>query len=210
MAKLPTFVVSGVVASGAPLPVTTSAILANISSFAAGNLRSVTTTTQDEAAFCELREAYGSSLFNMMMRSGADAGTAAQLAEEALTTVWREVGRSQPDKASPTIIFKVARNLRITRLREEFNWHDVSGKMMRSVPDDIPHIDPLAASERQSRIHALLKDLGAEQRQVVELAYLEGLSHGQIAYRLSIPVGSVKASMRSIYMKVRGALEDLK
>ena len=108
-------------------------------------------------------------------------------------------------------IFTIARNLRIDRLRKEFNWHELSDEMMQSLPsEDIAQDDALAAQQRQKRVRDVLQDLGTEQRQIIELAYIEGLSHSQIAERLSLPLGTVKSRMRLAYQKVRVALEDLR
>ena len=54
-----------------------------------------------------------------------------------------------------------------------------------------------------------LTDLPQDQREVVTLAYLEGLSHSEIATRLALPLGTVKSRMRIAYQKVRTVLEDL-
>jgi RNA polymerase sigma-70 factor (ECF subfamily) len=44
----------------------------------------------------------------------------------------------------------------------------------------------------------------------VVLSYLEGLSHGEIAQRLGLPLGTVKSRIRMAYQKIRAALEDLR
>ena len=52
--------------------------------------------------------------------------------------------------------------------------------------------------------------LAATPTPPIKLAYIEGLSHSQIAERLSIPLGTVKSRMRLAYQKVRVALEDIR
>jgi RNA polymerase sigma-70 factor (ECF subfamily) len=54
-----------------------------------------------------------------------------------------------------------------------------------------------------------LTDLPQDQREVLTLAYLEGLSQSEIATRLALPLGTVKSRMRIAYQKVRSVLEDL-
>jgi RNA polymerase sigma-70 factor (ECF subfamily) len=54
-----------------------------------------------------------------------------------------------------------------------------------------------------------LTDLPPDQREVLTLAYLEGLSQSEIATRLALPLGTVKSRMRIAYQKVRTVLEDL-
>ena len=67
----------------------------------------------------------------------------------------------------------------------------------------------MAEKQQQAQLHAALADLPPDQQEVVSLAYLEGLSHSEIATRLALPLGTVKSRMRIAYQKVRAALEDL-
>jgi RNA polymerase sigma-70 factor, ECF subfamily len=108
-------------------------------------------------------------------------------------------------------IFITARNLRIDRLRKEFNWCEFSDGIMPPLPsDEISQDNALGARERQIRVRAVLEELGPEQRQIIELAYIEGLSHRQISERLSIPLATTKSHMRLAYQKVLGALDELR
>ena len=52
-------------------------------------------------------------------------------------------------------------------------------------------------------MRAALASLPPEQHEVVVLSYLEGLSHGEIAERLGVPLGTVKSRMRIAYQKIR-------
>jgi len=146
------------------------------------------------------------------MRSGADPEIADELAQEALLMVWRKAGLYKPDKGSVSAwIFTIARNLRIDLLRREFPWQELSDEMMQSIPSDATAADDTVAEmQMQQRVQAVLAELGPEQREIVMLAYIDGLSHSQIAERLGIPLGTVKSRMRLAYQKVRSGLEDLR
>ena len=54
----------------------------------------------DIAAFRELYQTYGPRVKAYMMRQGADAGTAEDLAQETLFTVWRRASLYSADKGS--------------------------------------------------------------------------------------------------------------
>src|SRR6185295_8216982 len=66
---------------------------------------------------------------------------------------------------------------------------------------DLPASDPgpdavAAASRQRAVVQDALANLGTEQREVIELAYFGGFSHGEIAVRTGIPLGTVKTRIR--------------
>jgi len=163
----------------------------------------------DPAAFRELYEAYGPRVKAYMMRQGADAGTAEDLAQETLLTVWRKAALYAGDRGSMTTwVFAIARNLRIDRLRREVPWQQLpEGRLTEASSEPLPD-EAMAEKERQERVQAALAELPPEQKDVVILAYLEGLSHSEIAERLGLPLGTVKSRMRIAYQKIRQTLES--
>lgn len=169
-------------------------------------------TDKDEAAFRELFEAYRPRLRSFMLRSGANPATAEELVQEAMLAVWRKAALYHPDKGTVSAwIFAIARNLRIDRLRREFDWQELPQEMERVLPADTPAPDEAVSDrQRQGRVRSVLAELGPEQREIVTLAYIEGLSHTEIAEKLKLPLGTVKSRMRLAYQKVRASLEDLK
>jgi RNA polymerase sigma-70 factor (ECF subfamily) len=164
----------------------------------------------DLAAFRELYRTYGPRVKAYMMRQGTDAATAEDLAQETLLTVWRKASLYAADKGSAaTWIFTIARNLRIDRLRREVAWQELPTDRDEQPAEDALPDEAMAESERQARVRAALAQLPPEQHEVVALSYLDGLSHGEIARRLGLPLGTVKSRMRIAYQRVRAALEDL-
>jgi RNA polymerase sigma-70 factor, ECF subfamily len=164
----------------------------------------------DPAAFRELYEAYGPRVKAYMMRKGADAGTAEDLAQETLLTVWRKAALYAGDKGSMTTwVFAIARNLRIDRLRREVPWQELpEGRLAEASSEPLPD-EAMSEKEQRERVQAALAELPPQQKEVVSLAYLEGLSHSEIAERLGLPLGTVKSRMRIAYQKIRQALESL-
>src|SRR5215813_1858663 len=129
----------------------------------------------DPAAFRELYETYGPRVKAYMMRKGADAGTAEDLAQETLLTVWRKAALYAGDKGSMTTwVFAIARNLRIDRLRREEPWQELTEWQMAETSSAALTDDALAEKQRQLRVQAALEELPPDQQQVVVLAYLEG------------------------------------
>jgi RNA polymerase sigma-70 factor, ECF subfamily len=162
---------------------------------------------RDADAFRQLFQSYAPRVKAYMMRQGADATTAEELAQETLLMVWRKAGLYSGEKGSATTwIFTIARNLRIDRLRREVAWQPLPENA-----DEEPSLDPLPDDElelreRRDKVRLALASLPEDQSEVIVLSYIEGLSHSEIAERLGLPLGTVKSRMRLAYQKVRDAL----
>lgn len=167
---------------------------------------------RSDEAFGKLFEFYGPRIRSYMLRQGADSATAEELTQETLLLVWRKAELYSPEKGNPTTwIFTIARNLRVDRLRREVAWQELTSEQASAIPDEALPPDEMASHrQRQQRVHTVLADLPEEQRQVVTLAYIDGLSQSEIATRTGLPLGTVKSRMRLAYEKVRNALEDLR
>jgi RNA polymerase sigma-70 factor, ECF subfamily len=166
---------------------------------------------RDVDAFKELFQSYAPRVKSYMMRQGADANTAEELAQETLLTVWRKAALYSGEKGSPTTwIFTIARNLRIDRLRREFPWQELPEGHDETASSDILPDEAVSEAERKARVQAALATLPEDQHEVVTLSYIDGLSHSEIADRLKLPLGTVKSRMRLAYQKIREAVEDLK
>jgi RNA polymerase sigma-70 factor (ECF subfamily) len=169
-------------------------------------------TEQGDGAFRQLFDVFAPRIKHYMMRHGADVATAEELAQETLLAVWRKSGLYIPEKGAPAAwVFTIARNLRIDRLRKEVNWQELSDELVETTPSEQAAVDDtLFERQREFRVRAVLADLPADQREVVTLAFIDGLSQTEIAGRLALPLGTVKSRLRLAYQKVRDALKDLK
>ena len=165
----------------------------------------------DASAFRELFQMFAPRVKSYMMRQGADPTTAEELAQETLLMVWRKARLYSSEKGNAsTWIFTIARNLRIDRLRREVPWQELPEGRNEEASEDLSPDEVVVERERQTKVQAVLAGLPRDQADVVHLAYLEGLSHSEIADRLRVPLGTVKSRMRLAYQKIRESVEDLK
>ena len=162
-------------------------------------------------AFQKLYSEYAPRVKTYMMQQGADPALAEELAQETLLTVWRKASQYSPDRGTAAAwIFTIARNLRIDKLRKDVRWQSLPDDQAEAIPSEAAGEDEMGLiSQRRVRVQAALADLPPDQRAVVTLAYIEGLSHSEIAEKLMTPIGTIKSRMRLAYQKVRDALEDL-
>lgn len=66
------------------------------------------------------------------------------------------------------------------------------------------------ALENASAVHQALSDLPDEQREVLNLAFIKGLTHDEIAALLKRPLGSVKSQLRRGLTRMRNSIEILR
>lgn len=154
--------------------------------------------TGDESALVALYDATASLVFGLVLRIVGDRLVAEEVAGDAYLQVWRQAARFDRARGTPLAwLLTVARSRAIDRVRS-------TGRRAAAVPEAVEREDApvdapdvlLEAHDRRRRVRAALAQLRPEQRQAVELAYFGGLSHGQIAVRLSVPLGTVKTRLR--------------
>ena len=163
----------------------------------------------DETAFARLYDATASRVVGLAVRVVRDPAQAEEVAQEAFLEIWRTAGRFDPAKGSPlgwllTIVHRKA----VDRVRsaESAGRRDVAyGQRERSVPHD-ETAEAAAASIEATRVRAALADLTAKQREAVELAFLGGYTHTEVASMLDLPIGTAKTRIRDGLIRLRDAL----
>jgi RNA polymerase sigma-70 factor (ECF subfamily) len=164
----------------------------------------------DREAFAALFEFYAPRVKGFLIRLGSTPDLSEEIAQETLLTLWRRAAMFDPSRASVgTWIFTIARNLRIDRARRgsvataETIYEVLAG-------DDPARPDEgLLSGERDRHVQAALRDLPAEQTDVVRLSFFEDKPHSEIAAILGLPLGTVKSRLRLAMTKLRERLEDL-
>jgi RNA polymerase sigma-70 factor, ECF subfamily len=165
---------------------------------------------QDRAAFAALFEFYAPRIKGMLMRQGAAADAAEDIAQEALVMVWRKAAYFDPDRASASAwLYTIARNLRIDRLRNEKRARLYEPYELIEPEEPVRPDGALDTVEREERVRAALCELPAEQVRVLQLSFFEGRAHGDIAARLNLPLGTVKSRLRLAMSRLRNLLGDL-
>lgn len=118
------------------------------------------------------------------------------LAEEAVhdafVRIWRGSGGFDPHRGSAIgWLYAVVRNCALTIHRNEHRYdHDSDGL------DDITPDDAISRLPETSALRRCLEQIERPRRDAVVLAYAHGLSHGELAGRLKVPLGTVKSWVR--------------
>lgn len=119
---------------------------------------------------------------------------AEEAVHEAFIRIWRGARGFDPSRGSArTWIYAVVRNQALTMLRDErrFEADELAGSDIVSDPDN-----SLSRLPETSALRRCLLQLDARRRAAVVLSYVHGLSHGEIAGRLGVPLGTAKSWVR--------------
>ncbi|HEY0510628.1 MAG TPA: sigma-70 family RNA polymerase sigma factor [Thermoanaerobaculia bacterium] len=155
---------------------------------------------------------YASTLLALAKRILGSAADAEELLQEVFLHVWNHASRYDPARSSvSTWLVLVTRSRAIDRLRTRKvveRTHESSAQR-----DPVRHASPGGAEavflhERRERVQRELSKLPPEQRQVLEMAFYEGLSQSEIAARADLPLGTVKTRTLLAMKKLRNALRD--
>ena len=165
---------------------------------------------RDEAALRLLYDSASPRLFGLALRVVRQREWAEDALQEAFITIWRVAGDYRASLSPPMAwmgLIVRSRSLDLLRRRtadraqltQEFD--DVMADTLAS--DGPSPMDITEAIEQAWALQQCLQQLEGRQREVVSLAYLRDLSHGELAEQLKLPLGTVKTWIRRGLEKLR-------
>jgi RNA polymerase sigma-70 factor (ECF subfamily) len=156
---------------------------------------------RDEEALLALYRRYAPRVHGLARRVLRDGHEAKDVVQETFLRIWNKAERFDPALGRPaTWILTIAHRLALKRLKalEPLALLEEDGAEERLGGDE--HLDRL-------RVAQALKALSPEERKLLELAYLQGYSHSELALLLGLPLGTVKSRLRRALAKLEGKLK---
>ena len=165
---------------------------------------------RDEAALRQLYDRTSPKLMGLAMRVVRQREWAEDVIQEAFLTVWRVAGDYRSSLSPPLawlglIVRSRALDLLRRRTADRAQLTQEFDELMADqMGSDAPNpVDTADASEQAWALHQCLAQLEGKQREVVSLAYLREMSHGELAEQLKLPLGTVKTWIRRGLEKLR-------
>ena len=170
---------------------------------------------QDRAALRALYDASAGRLLAVALRLLDDRAAAEDVVQDTFVTVWQRAAQFPQLRTSPLAwLTTLTRHRAIDLLRRRrpetsLTWHDDDGQEhQHDVADEsATPSEQLEQAQDEGRLARCMGRLDDEPRRALMLAYYEGLTHEQLAARLSRPLGTVKAWVRRSLLQLRGCLE---
>jgi len=164
----------------------------------------------DRGAFSELYDALAPLVFGAVKRVLRDPAMSEEVAQEVFVEIWKTADRFDASRASAsTWAVTMARRRAVDRVRHEQSQRNRIDSLRQQPADTVT--DPAAAvvsSLDTKRVEAALGQLPEDQREVITLAFLEGLPHAAIAERLGLPLGTVKGRARGGLRRLRSLIGE--
>ena len=158
----------------------------------------------------ELYDACGGAVYRLALRLCRDRQEAEDLCHDVFLRYWQQ-GRYDPSRGPvQAYLLLMTRSMALNRLNQRKNRWDLLQRWSHQLfpaaggsPQEAAEDDELAV-----RVRGALGEISADQRQVLELAYYEGLSQSAIGERLQLPLGTVKTRSRQGLIRLRALLFD--
>ncbi len=173
---------------------------------------------QDPFAFAALYDRYADLVYATTLRVLADAQLAEDATQDVFVRLWRRPHTFIAERGRfISWLMSVSRNRAVDELRSRGRRRRREGPGLEApdeqasllIPDE--REDPqhsVEVREEQVLVRRALRDLPAEQRLALEMAYFGGLTQLEISVTLCEPLGTIKTRVRLGMQKLRRALED--
>lgn len=183
-----------------------------------------------EDALATLYDRYADGIHAAAYRLTADRGMAEEVVQETFLALWNRAELFDPATGSLAAwLHAIGRNRTVDRLRAAGRRPTLVSVSGRDDEPDIAALDRLLtdgsvlggaqpdhgpeaaaqASELRATVASAIGELPEPERQVIVLAYRDGLSQSEIASRLGWPIGTVKTRTRRALGRLRNAIEGL-
>ena len=166
---------------------------------------------RETSALERLYDRYSRPVYSLVLRITRQAPAAEEIVQDVFLQLWRNAHRYQASRGRlEPWLFTLARNraldhLRLKSERQRRRENSLDRQPVDSAASDFE--SSVDAQRRSQKIRAMMDGLPPAQRQAIELAFYEGMTHSEIAQHLKEPLGTVKSWIRTGLLRLREALE---
>jgi RNA polymerase sigma-70 factor (ECF subfamily) len=159
-----------------------------------------------------LYDRYASLVYRLALRILINPQEAEDLTQEIFLILWRGSTYNPSRGSLGSFLTTLTRSRAIDKLRSHGSHFKFLQRWSQAMTTEIPPPTPFESAslnQRSQYVQTALSQLPEKQRQVLEMAYYEGLSQSEIAKNLNIPLGTIKTWSRQGLLNLRKNLQDL-
>ncbi len=159
-------------------------------------------------ALAVLYDRYCQLVYSVAYRILGNAEEAEDVTQDVFLTFWHKDTYRSSRGSLKTFLSTVTRSKAIDKRRAQGTRYRFLQRWQRmSDQETSPLLEELVTSEESDQVRNALTDLSNNEREILEIAYYEGLSQSEIAKRLNLPLGTVKTRSRQGLLKLRQRLQ---
>ncbi|MGH7896581.1 MAG: sigma-70 family RNA polymerase sigma factor [Candidatus Binatia bacterium] len=165
----------------------------------------------DRDACRALYQRYAPILLGLLDRILCDRGEAEEVLQEVFLQIWKKADHFDARRGRALHwLATIARNRALDRRSTLESRRRLSAATLPEAPREEPPnpAEQANLAEEASQLHRALAAISDPQRNVLVLAYFDGLSQSEIADRLGLPLGTVKSHARIGLGKLRDILRS--
>lgn len=165
----------------------------------------------DSLALGVLYSRYGAVVYRLALRILQRSQDAEDLTQEIFLSLEKATRYNEERGSLLNFLMTLTRSRALNRIRRGQSQGRLLQRCQHHHSTDVPNLpmENATFSELSQRVVSALETLPPNQRQVLELAYYEGLSQSEITQQLQIPLGTVKTRSRQGLLKLKNLLQDL-
>jgi RNA polymerase sigma-70 factor (ECF subfamily) len=161
----------------------------------------------DARAVQECIDGYGSLVWSLVRRLCPSAAESDDVVQEIFIDLWKSAPRYDPATAPEATFVAVIARRRLLDLRRRLLRRGEPSELTGDLALAETSLEEMAQlRDEVSRAQRALAELRPEQRRVLQLAVLHGLSHQEISAATGLPLGTVKTHARRGLLRVRELL----
>jgi RNA polymerase sigma-70 factor (ECF subfamily) len=162
----------------------------------------------DRACLQRLYARLAPQMIGVALRMLRRRDLAEEVVHDTFVRVWEKAGTFDPARGTPaTWIFAILRNRALNVLRGEARLDLVESIEPLAAASEEPDAETIVtALSEAGALRRCLERLEPMRRQAIVLAYARGLSHGELAARMGIPLGTAKSWIRRSLVTLRECL----
>jgi RNA polymerase sigma-70 factor (ECF subfamily) len=162
----------------------------------------------DRAALRTIYEQEAAQMLGVARRMLRRPAAAEDVVHDAFVKIWQNAQSFDPARGSAKAwIYTILRHIALNALRRDGRTELVDDfeRFDLLSPDDNPEAIVLRLSET-SRLRRCLEGIEPQRRHALVLAYTHGLTHGEIAGRFGVPLGTMKSWIRRTLMALKDCM----
>ncbi len=160
----------------------------------------------DGIAFRRLYELQAAPLYSVALRITRQPALAADAVHDAMLQVWRNAARFDPARGNARAWLLSLVRYRALDSVARVGREVLGAELPEAADTDPDPLDRLLATRDGKALHECLQQIEADRRRLVMLAFVDGLTHTEVAQHVGQPLGSVKSSIRRALLALRACL----